>query len=105
MKMTPEGLEVHAMRKRKFTDEQMAFRLKRAVLGITVAEVCRQIGISSASFYKWRQKYAGFGPCELRRMRQLKEENRKLKQIVADLRLDKAMLPHVVAESSTSERY
>jgi putative transposase len=54
------------------------------------------MGISSATFYKWRQKYAGVGPSELRRMRQLEEENRKLKQIVADLSLDKAMVQHIV---------
>jgi len=56
------------------------------------------MGISSATFYKWRQKYAGVGPSELRRMRQLEEENRKFKQIVADLSLDKAMLQHIVAK-------
>ncbi len=67
------------MRKSKFTEEQMAYALKQAELGISVEEVCRKMGISSATFYKWRQKYAGVGPSELRRMRQLEEENRKLK--------------------------
>lgn len=86
------------MRKSKFTEEQMAYALKQAELGIRVEEVCRKMGISSATFYKWRQKYAGVGPSELRRMRQLEEENRKLKQIVADLSLDKAMLQHIVAK-------
>jgi len=84
------------MRKSKFTEEQMAYALKQAELGISVEEVCRKMGISSATFYTWRQKYAGVGPSELRRMRQLEEENRKLKQIVADLSLDKAMLQHIV---------
>ncbi|AKJ30800.1 mobile element protein [Caldimonas brevitalea] len=73
------------MRKSKFTEEQMAYALKQAELGISVEDVCRKMGISSATFYKWRQKYAGVGPSELRRMRQLEEENRKLKQIVNDL--------------------
>lgn len=86
------------MRKSKFTDEQIAFALKPAELGITVAEVCRKMGISDATFYNWRAKYAGVGPSELRRLRQLEEENRKLKQIVADLSLDKAMLQAVVAK-------
>ena len=77
------------MRKSKFTEEQIAYALKQA-----------ELGISSATFYKWRQKYAGVGPSELRRMRQLEEENRKLKQIVADLSLDKAMLQHIVAKKA-----
>jgi putative transposase len=95
---SPEGLGDRVVRKSKFTEEQMAYALKQAELGISVEEVCRKMGISSATFYKWRQKYAGVGPSELRRMRQLEEENRKLKQIVADLSLDKAMLQHIVAK-------
>lgn len=86
------------MRKSKFTDEQIAFALKQAELGISVEEVCRKMGISEATFYVWSKKYGGIGPSELRRLRQLEEENRKLKQIVADLSLDKAMLQHVVAK-------
>jgi len=86
------------MRKSKFTDEQIAFALKQAELGISVDEVCRKMGISDATFYDWRKKYGGVGPSGLRRLRQLEEENRKLKQIVADLSLDKAMLQHVVAK-------
>ena len=86
------------MRKSKFTEDQIAYALKQAELGMKVEEVCRKMGISDATFYTWRQKYAGVGPAELRRMRQLEEENRKLKQIVADLSLDKAMLQAVVAK-------
>lgn len=86
------------MKKSKFTDERIAFALKQAELGISVEEVCRKMGISDATFYTWRKKYGGVGPSELRRLRQLEEENRKLKQIVADLSLDKAMLQHVVAK-------
>lgn len=61
-------------------------------------EVCRKMGISEATFYLWKKRYGGVGPSELRRLRQLEEENRKLKQIVADLSLDKAMLQVVVAK-------
>lgn len=86
------------MRKSKFTEDQIAFALKQAELGISVEEVCRKMGISDATFYVWRKKYGGVGPSELRRLRQLEEENSKLKQIVADLSLDKAMLQAVVAK-------
>lgn len=86
------------MRKSKFTEEQIAFALKQAELGISVEEVCRKMVISEATFYVWKKKYGGVGPSELRRLRQLEEENCKLKQIVADLSLDKAMLQHVVAK-------
>jgi len=65
-----------------------------------VEEVCRKMGISDATFYVWRKKYQGLGPSELRRLRQLEEENRKLKQLVADLSLDKAMLQAVVAKKA-----
>ena len=88
----------HVVRKSKFTEDQIAFALKQAELGISVEEVCRKLGISDATFYVWRKKYGGVGPSELRRLRQLEEENRKLKQIVADLSLDKAMLQAVVAK-------
>ena len=86
------------MRKSRYTDEQIAFALKQAELGTSVAEVCRKMGISEATFYVWKKKYSGIGPSELRRLRQLEEENRKLKQIVADLSLDKAMLQAVIAK-------
>jgi putative transposase len=86
------------VRKSKFTDDQIAFALKQAELGISVEEVCRKMGISDATFYVWRKKYGGVGPSELRRLRQLEGESRKLKQIVADLSLDKAMLQAVVAK-------
>lgn len=97
MMKTREGQE-HVVKKSRFTEDQIAFALKQAELGIRVEEVCRKMGISDATFYKWRAKYAGVGPSELRRMRQLEEENRKLKQLVADLSLDKAMLQAVVAK-------
>ncbi len=87
------------MKKSKFSEDQIAFALKQAELGATVDEVCRKMGISGATFYLWRKKYQNLGPSEVRRLRQLEEENRKLKQIVADLSLDKAMLQAIVQKN------
>ena len=86
------------MKKSKYTEEQIAFALKQAELGTSVEEVCRKLGISDATFYNWRKKYSGLGPSELRRLRQLEEENSKLKRLVADLSLDKAMLQDVLSK-------
>jgi putative transposase len=86
------------MKTSKFSSEQIAFALKQAELGTSVDEVCRKMGISQATYYDWRKKFGGLGRSELRRLRQLEEENRKLKQLVADLSLDKAMLQEVVAK-------
>lgn len=86
------------MRKSKFTEEQIAFALKQTESGTSVEEVCRKMGVSQATFYLWRKKFGGLGVSELRRLRQLEEENRKLKQLVADLSLDKAMLQDVLAK-------
>lgn len=86
------------MKKSKFTEEQIAFALKQAESGTRIEEVCRKMGISQATFYAWRKKSGGLGVSELRRLRQLDEENRKLKQLVADLSLDKAMLQDVLAK-------
>jgi putative transposase len=85
------------VKKSKYTDEQIAFALKQAELGTSVDEVCRKMAISDATFYNWRKKYGGLGPSEVRRLRQLEEENTKLKRLVADLSLDKAMLQDVLA--------
>jgi len=67
------------MKKSKFTEEQIAFALKQAESGPTVEEICRRMGISQATFYAWRKRFGGLGVSELRRLRQLEEENRKLK--------------------------
>jgi putative transposase len=91
------------MKKSKFTEEQIAFALRQSETGTTVAEVCRKMGISDATFYNWKKKYGGLGVAELRRLRQLEEENRKLRQLVADLSLDKAMLQEVVQKSSEAD--
>ncbi len=86
------------MKKSRFTDEQISFALKQAETGTPVAEVIRKMGISEQTFYNWKKKYGGLGPGELRRLKQLEEENRKLKQIVADLSLDKHMLQEVLSK-------
>ena len=84
------------MKRSKFTESQIVFALQQAETGVAVAEVCRKLGISEATFYNWKKKYGGLGPAELRRLRQLEEENSRLKQIVADLALDKQMLQDVL---------
>ena len=84
------------MKKSKFTEEQIAFALRQAETGTRVPEICRKMGISDQTFYRWKKKYGGMGVAELRRLKQLEQENRKLKQIVADLTLDKHMLQDVL---------
>ena len=86
------------MTKSRFTEKQIAYTLKQVELGMAVGEVCRKMGIAEARFYVWRKKYGGLGPSELKRLRLLEEETRKLKQLVADLSLDKAMLQEVVTK-------
>jgi len=86
------------MKKSRFTDEQISFALKQAETGTPVVEVIRKMGISEQTFYNWKKKYGGLGPGELRRLKQLEEENRKLKQMVADLSLDKHMLQEVLSK-------
>lgn len=88
------------MKKSKFTEEQIAFALHQAEMGTSVEEVCRKIGIAQAAFYAWKKKYGGMGVSEFRRFRRLEEENRKLKELVADLSLDKVMLQDVLKKSS-----
>ena len=84
------------MKRSKFTEAQIAFILRQADEGTAIGEVCRKAGISEVTLYAWRKKYAGLMPSEVKRLRQLEEENGKLKKIVADLSLDKAMLQDVL---------
>jgi putative transposase len=84
------------VKKSKFSEAQIAFVLKQAEDGANVGVVCRKAGISQATFYNWRNKYAGLMPSEMKRLRQLEEENGRLKRIVADLSLDKEMLQDVI---------
>ncbi len=84
------------MKRSRYTEEQIAFALRQAEGGAPVGEVCRKMGISENTFYRWKRKFFGMGVVELRRLRQLEEENRRLKQLVADLALDKVMLQDVL---------
>jgi putative transposase len=84
------------MRKSKFTEEQIASIVTQAQAGVPIEELCRKYGISTQTFYRWRAKYAGLTPSELRRMQKLEEENRRLKRVVADLTLDKQILQDVL---------
>jgi putative transposase len=80
------------MRTSKFTVEQISSALRRVEGGTAVAEICRELGITETTFYRWKRKYHGISTPELRELRQLREENRRLKQAVADLTLDRTML-------------
>ncbi len=80
------------MRKSQFTDQQIAFALRQAEGGTPVPEVCRKMGVTEPTFYRWMQKYGGLMPSELQRLSQLEEENARLRRLVSDLSLDKEML-------------
>ena len=84
------------MKKTRYTDEQIAYALRQGETGTRVEEICRQMGISDATYYNWKKKFGGLAPSEVRKLKQLEEENRKLKQMVADLSLDKQMLQDVL---------
>lgn len=86
------------MKKTRYTEEQIAFVLKQAKTGTHVGEVCRKMGISEATFYNWKKKFAGLGVTELQPLRQLEDENQRLKKLVADLSLDKEMLQEVLKQ-------
>ena len=87
------------MKKSKFTDQQVAFALQQAETGTPVEEVCRKMGVSQATFYRWKKVYGGLMPSEVRRLRQLEEENARLRRLVADLSLDKEMLTEVIRKN------
>ena len=84
------------MKASKFTDAQKAFVIKQGEEGTPVAEICRKAGISQATYFNWKKKYAGLMPSEMRRLRELEDENGRLKKIVADLTLDREMLQDVI---------
>jgi putative transposase len=83
------------MRKSTFTEEQIVYALKQVELGVAMLDVCRKYGVSEQTFYGWRKRYGGLEAGELRRLKQLGDENRKLKQLVAELSLDKHVLQEV----------
>ena len=87
------------MKASKFTDAQKAFVIKQGEEGTPVAEICRKAGISQATYFNWKKKYAGLMPSEMRRLRDLEDENGRLKKIVADLTLDREMLQDVIKRS------
>lgn len=87
------------MRKSQFTDQQIVAALRQAEHGTTVGEVCRKLGVTEQTFYRWKRKFAGMGIAELRRLREVEDENRRLKQLVADLTLDKQMLQEVLRKN------
>jgi putative transposase len=84
------------MKRKSYRDEQIAFALRQAESGTPVDEICRKLGISEPAFHRWRKQFAGLGAPEIRRLKQLEDENSKLKMLVADLTLDRAMLQDVL---------
>lgn len=88
------------MKRSTFTEEQIAYALRQAEAGTPVSDVCRQIGVSESTFFAWKKKYAHLGVSELRRLRQLEDENARLKRLVADLTLDKHMLAEALRKKA-----
>ena len=84
------------MKRSKFSESQIVFAIKQAESGTRISEICRKMGISEATFYNWKKKYGGLGVSELRRLKNLEEENSQLKKLVADLSLDKQILQDVL---------
>jgi putative transposase len=84
------------MRKSKYTEEQVAMALRQAEAGTPVAEICRKLQITEATFYRWKKKFGGLGVPDLRELNQLRDENRRLKGLVADLALDKEILQEAI---------
>jgi len=88
------------MKRSRFSEEQVAYALRQTEQGTPVPDVCRQLGVSEATFYVWKKKYAHLGVSEVRRLRQLEEENARLKRLVADLTLDKHMLSEALRKNA-----
>ena len=86
------------MKRKRYTEAQIAFALRQAESGTPVVEIIRKLGITEVTFYRWKKKFAGMGVAEIRRLKQLEDENRRLKQLVADLTLDKQMLQEVLSK-------
>lgn len=86
------------MKKKRYTEEQIAHTLRQAEAGTPVKEICRKLGVTEQTFYRWKRKFLGMGVAEIRRLKQLEDECRRLKQLVADLSLDKQMLQDVLGK-------
>ena len=84
--------------KKRFTEPQIAFALRQADSGTPVSEICRKMNVSEPTFYRWKKQFAGMGVSEIRHLKQLEDENRRLKRLVADLTLDKQMLQDVLSK-------
>ncbi len=92
------------MKRKRYLDEQIAFALCQAEGGTAVEEICRKLGVSEATLYRWKKQFAGMGTVEIRRLKQLEQENAKLKRLVADLSLDKTMLQDVLRKNGEACR-
>ncbi len=90
------------MKKKRFTEEKIAYALAQESTGQTIAEICRKLGVSEQTFYRWKTKFGSMGVAEVRRLKQLEEEKAKLKRLVADLSLDKAILQDVLRKEADS---
>ena len=88
------------MPRKEHSEEQIVYALRQVEAGKKVTEVCREMGVSTQAFYSWKRRYAGVGLSELRELRQLREENRRLKNLVADLTLDKHILQEVLSKKA-----
>ena len=88
------------MPRKGHSDEQIVYALRQAEAGKKVGDICREMGVSQQAFYSWKKRYAGVGVSELRELRQLREENRQLKTLVADLTLDKHILQEVLSKKA-----
>ncbi len=88
------------MKRKRYTEPQIVFALQQAEAGTGVGEICRKMGVAEQTFYRWKRRYAGLGVSEIRRLRQVEDENRRLRQLVADLTLDKAMLQEVLRKKA-----
>jgi putative transposase len=88
------------MKSSRYSAEQVAFAMRQAETGTPVPEICRKMGVVEQTFYRWKKKYVGMGVAEVRKLRILEEENRKLRVLVADLSLDKQMLQDVLRKKA-----
>ena len=92
------------MKPKRYSAEQIVYALRQVESGSAAVEICRKLGVSEQTFYRWKKKYSGVGVSELRELRQLREENRKLKLLVADLSLDKHILQEVLSQEVPSKK-